>query len=158
MNSPSIIWKSVESASELTELPAGGYLLAEIQTMDANRWGQFLFPNGMIIKVAYANLGLKPCAVLVGPRVIIGIDELLSCYDMETRRQVFCYRMPSVFHEFLIVDDPLVVRDEIGFVCITLDGHECWAHCTAGPIESFSISADRISGSTIDGDEFSFQL
>jgi hypothetical protein len=158
MESLGITWRAVDSQGELTSIASAMPVLAELRTADPNSWGLFELPNGAGIKVGYANLGLKPQAILIDRRAIIGIDEVLACYDIEARREVFRYAMPSVFHEFLCTRDPLVVRDEIGFVCITLDGEERWAHYTTGPIEDFDITASRICGSTIDGDKFSFDL
>ena len=45
--------------------------------------------------------------------------------------------MPFIFHEFVKTDDLLIVRDELGFVGIAVDGSELWKFCTEDIVESY---------------------
>jgi hypothetical protein len=108
--------------------------------------------------VGYAELWLLPVAALIDNRLLVGIDEGLARFDVHTLQRQFSYRMPSVFQEFISLEDPIVVRDEIGFVGISTDGAERWTFLTSGPIDRFSIEHGRLHGETIDNEPFEFAI
>lgn len=89
---------------------------------------------------------------------LVGIDEVLASLDANILGIKFSYLMPSVFHEFVYLSDPIVVRDEIGFVAVSIDGQECWRFLTSGPIKKFSIEGGSIVGETIDNESFAFAI
>jgi len=153
-----IPWTSADSKSALTSYLADKDVAVKLETHDANTWGFFKLPIGKFLQVGYADLGLLPVATVVNDRLLVGIDELLAGYDSSTLEQVFLYRMPSIFHEFVSLSDPLIVRDEVGFVGISLDGTERWKYLTNGPIDDFEIVGNRIRATTIDGETFTFPL
>lgn len=158
MNKVSLPWTAVESKSALESAVANEVGTGELLTADPNEWGFFRLPNGKVFVVGYANLGLMPIAVLIGNRLLVGIDEVLDSFDIDTGQRKFSYRMPSVFHEFISLADPIVVRDEIGFVAISADGEEFWSFVTSGPIRRFSIDHGMIHGETIDDEPFEFTI
>ena len=90
--------------------------------------------------------------------MIVGIDECLVGYVLLAGMEYFSYRMPFIFHEFVKTDDLLIVRDELGFVGIAVDGSELWKFCTEDIVESYVATSSNISGKTVDGLHFSFEL
>jgi hypothetical protein len=155
-----IPWTSTESKSALAVRLQDEEVASQLETADADTWGFFRLPNGKVLVVGYADIGLLPMAALVNERLVIGIDELLVGYDVRslTLAQAFLYHMPSIFHEFISMTRQLIVRDELGFVGISLDGAEQWKHLANGPIDKFRVDGNSISGSTIDGERFSFVI
>lgn len=151
-------WASVDSKYEVLNLGKCGELRTELLTEDPNRWGFFRFQNGNIIVIGYANLGLPPMWVAMRNSVLIGIDEVLACIDISTLEVRFRYTMPSVFHEFVSVDKSIIVRDEIGFVGLSLEGGETWKFLVDGPVDEFHIKDKIVYGRKIDGDLFNFSI
>ena len=154
MNSVAPTWTGVESRSALASAVADQAVASELVTEDPNAWGFFRLPSGKVLVVGYADLGLLPVAVLSENRLLVGVDEVLASFAADTLEKQFSYRMPSVFHEFVSLADPFVVRDEIGFVGISADGKERWCSLTSGPIKKFAIEHGRIFGETIDDEQF----
>lgn len=133
-------------------------MVAELVTADANSWGFFRLCSGKILVIGFADLGLSPVAVQVGNRLFVGIDELVTSFHVNTFQRQFSYRMPTVFHEFVSLEDPIVVRDEIGFVGLSPDGEERWTFLMSGPISEFSIERGHVRGETIDREPFDFAI
>ncbi|WP_150661923.1 hypothetical protein [Pandoraea sputorum] len=140
-----------------TRVP-GGEIVGTLLTSDANTWGYIDTQEGKRLNVGYANLGLVPQAMLVGHLMFVGINECLACYDVSRCAMHFFYRMPFVFHEFVAIDNLLIIRDEIGFVGISLDGDEIWKFVTDGVIENYEMTSSKIKGWTTDGSSFSYQI
>jgi len=90
--------------------------------------------------------------------MLVGINECLVCYDLTIGIKCFSFRMPLVFHEFIEIGDPLIVRDEMGFVGIAQDGTELWKLGIEGIVESYTVTSSKISGQTTEGSRFSFEL
>jgi hypothetical protein len=158
MNSVVPSWTGVESKSALSSAIADQIVAGKMVTADPNAWGFFKLPSGKVLVVGYADLGLLPVAVLFHNRLLVGVDEVLESFDADTLEKQFSYRMPAVFHEFVSLADPIIVRDEIGFVGISADGKECWCSLTSGPIKKFAIEHGRIHGETIDDEPFAFAI
>ncbi len=158
MNSVAPSWIGVDSKSALSSAIAEQSVGRELVTADPNAWGFFRLASGKVLVVGYANLGLLPVAVLIDNRLLVGVDEVLAGFDAATLEKQFCYRMPSVFHEFVSLADPIVVRDEIGFVGISADGKECWCYLTSGPIKKFAMENGHIIGETIDDEPFAIAI
>lgn len=158
MRQVTITWSPVESKSALASVFENEIPANEIVTEEPNKWGFFKLQNEKIIVVGYAELGLSPVAVMLDGCLFVGIDELLVCFDADTLQQKFSYRMPSVFHEFVSLGNRIIVRDEIGFVCVSADGYECWKFLTDGPISSFNIEGKNLHGKTIDEEPFEFSI
>lgn len=149
-------WRPVESRSALVSALGTDLAVPKLLTADANTWGWFELQSGKKLVVGYANIGLQPAAAILGDQLFVGICELLVGLETNSLRVLFQYRMPSVFHEFVSLANSIVVRDEVGFVCVSKEGEEVWRRITAGPIASFSVSGTRISGRTIDDESFEF--
>lgn len=158
MNHRGLLWTPVESKSALAAFLADGAPAGELVTEDPNEWGFFKVPGDRLLVIGYANLGLPPVAAMVNKHLLVGIDEIFACFDVDTLRNLFVYRMPTVFHEFISLSNPLVLRDEVGFVSISVDGRERWRFLADGPIGKFEVKQDRICGETIDGESFEFLL
>lgn len=153
-----IAWSSVDSKKDILTSINKEYIECEFVTEDPNQWGFFKLPNGKIIVIGFANLGLSPAAIVVKDQLFIGINELLVSFDIANMKKKFTYRMPTIFHEFVEVKDSIIVRDEIGFVCISFKGEEYWKFLVNGPIDKFSIQDGIIHGSTIDNEEFLYEI
>jgi hypothetical protein len=151
-------WLPVESRGMLLSNSEATNIVGQIKTSDENSWGYFRVQHDKNFVVGYANLGLSPVAAVVGNYFIVGINEMLAGYNVNGFSPVFVYRMPCVFHEFVSIGDPLIVRDELGFVCISLNGIEQWKYFVNGPINKFEINKTAICGTTIDGEQFSFSF
>lgn len=158
MNCVLVSWTSSESRCELLNTILNQDVAGELATEDANSWGFFKLPSNRLLVVGYANIGLFPVAVLSEDRLLVGINEVLASFDAHTLEKQFSYRMPTVFHEFLSVVDPILVRDEVGFVSISADGKERWRFFTGGPINNFVIDNKSIIGDTIDNESFAFDI
>jgi hypothetical protein len=153
-----LTWVSCNSRSDMETRTLGQKVMGRLLTSDSNTWGYFQTVEGWYLNVGYANIGLVPQAALVGERMLVGINECLVGYDLSVGAAYFSYRMPLVFHEFVQIGDPLIVRDEIGFVGIAPDGSELWRFGTEGIVESYMITSSNISGKTMGGGRFSFEL
>lgn len=151
-------WIPCDSRSDMEARAFGHKVVETLLTSDPNTWGYFQTPKDCHVNVGYANIGLIPQALLVDRRMVIGINECLVGYDLVDNTLSFSYRMPFVFHEFVKAGDPLIVRDEIGFVGISADGSELWKFCTEDVIESYTVTLSSISGKTADGSHFTFEL
>jgi len=158
MNTVAPSWNAVESKSALLSAIADKEVANELVTADPNSWGFFRLPSGKILVVGYADLGLSPVAVLFDSCLLVGVDEVLASFDMDTLQRQFAYRMPSVFHEFVSLADPIIVRDEIGFIGISKGGKECWSSLASGPIKRFAIEHGHILGETMDDEPFDFAI
>jgi hypothetical protein len=137
---------------------SGEKVVGALLTSDANTWGYVHTPDGWHLKIGYAKIGLVPQAMLVGQHLFVGINECLIAYDLSVGENCFSYRMPLVFHEFVEVGDSLIVRDEMGFVCIARDGRELWKFGTEGVVDSYTVTSSKICGSTTQGSRFSFEI
>lgn len=151
-------WTPVDSRSALLNAIADEGPTSELVTADANEWGFFRLPNDKILVVGYADLGLLPMAVMLDNHLLVGIDEILACLDVNTLERKFFYRMPSVFHEFISLADPIIVRDEVGFVALSGNGNERWKFLTSGPINKSYVEGRRLYGETIDDEQFEFLI
>lgn len=153
-----IPWMSVGSKNNLAATCDPKKVFNQLVTVDANEWGFFKLPNGKLLVVGYAALGLVPQGIISNGNFLMGIDEVLSSFDVNTLGDKFSYRMPSIFHEFVSLDELIVVRDEVGFVAISDGGVEVWKFLTNGPINEFFIESGKIYGNTIDGEQFNFSV
>ncbi len=153
-----LAWVPAESKSALGAILGSAGAASELVTEDPNTWGYFQLPNGKKLAIGYSNLGLRPAATTIGQNLIVGIDELLVGFHQDTLERIFTCRMPTVFHEFLSFSDPIVVRDEVGFVCVSVSGTERWRHLTNGPIAKFTMATGSLQGETIDGEKFTFSI
>jgi hypothetical protein len=125
-------------------------------TDDYKSWGYFLTENGRKIVVGYANIGLTPQAICDGDTIFAGINEILVGLNSFTLAIKFTYKLPWLFHEFISSEGSLLVRDELGFVKISRDGQKLWEGITEGIIEDFEFNGKKITGSTVEGEDFSF--
>ena len=151
-------WTSLDSKAALVNAIGAGVAIVELTTADPNAWGFFRLPFDKILLVGYADLGLFPVADCIDNRLLVGINELLACFDADTLNCRFLYRMPTVFHEFISLENKIIVRDEIGFLGISINGEELWNFLTSGPINMFYSKSGRIYGETIDGEVFDFAI
>lgn len=152
-------WVPCDSHNGMEACVPKSAVIDTLVTSDANTCGYFKTPTGdQYIQVGYASVGLSPQALLLGQRLFIGIDECFVGYDLSNRTRCFSYRMPMLFHEFSEIGDPLIIRDEMGFVGMTQDGNEIWKFMTEGVIESYTITPVNIYGVTTEGLKFLFEL
>jgi hypothetical protein len=154
----SITWTPVESKSKLEKLLVDNSDEKILITSSPNTWGFFSLPNGTKFSVGYVDLGLPPVACIDGDCFFVGIDEVLSAYNLKTLEQIFSYQMPTVFHEFIELSNSIVVRDEVGFISVSKLGEEQWKFLTDGPIDNFTFDGTKIRGVTIDDEQFLFDI
>jgi len=151
-------WIPCDSRSDMEARASGEKNVVTLLTADANTWGYIQTSEDWRLNIGYANIGLIPQSVVVGKRLFIGINECLVGYNLLNGAGCFSYRMPFVFHEFIKVDDSLIVRDEMGFIGLTLNGNELWKFGTESVIKSYAIVESKIIGKTIEGKCFLFNL
>ena len=133
-------------------------LMVELTSADARVWG-YLTLDKMTIILGYADLGIAPQFMDAEHLLLVGINELLTCIDVERSEISFQYRLPTIFHEFLHVDKSgILVRDEIGFVLVSLQGEKLWEFLAGDIIEQFSLNARSVSGRTLGGQLFDVQF
>jgi hypothetical protein len=153
-----LTWVPCDSRSDMEARTSGKRVVGTLLTSDSNTWGCFQMAEGWYLNVGYADVGLMPQAVLIGQRMLVGVNERLVGYDLSAGKAYFSYRMPWMFHEFVEVCDRLIVRDEMGFVGLAPDGSELWKFVTEEVVESYTVTSSSISGKTTEGSLFSFEL
>jgi len=151
-------WNHIGSKRNLITAIAPEDWKGELVTEDANEWGFIGLENKGVIAIGYANLGLEPRVFVMNDCILIGINEVVACFDVNTLQHKFSCRVPFIFHEFIPFGDRIIIRDEIGFVEISKKGDECWRFLTEAPINKFSLEGDRICGETIEGEKFGFLM
>ena len=151
-------WVPCGSRSDMQARTAGRAVIDTLETADANEWGYLQWNDGRCLQVGYANIGLAPQAAISNGDIVIGINECVAAYRRADGARHFSYRMPFAFHEFLRTGDPLIARDELGFVGLAPDGTEKWSFFTTGPIARCDLTPTHITGETLEGEEFSFTL
>jgi len=151
-------WVPCDSRSDMQARTAGLPVIDTLETADANEWGYLQWDDGRCLQVGYADIGLAPQATASNDDIVVGINECLVAYRRADGARHFSYRMPFIFHEFLRTGDPLIARDELGFVGLAPDGAEKWSFFTTGPIARCQLTATHIDGETVEGEAFSFAL
>jgi len=151
-------WIACESRSDLEARleKAQGRVLPMLVGTEANTWGHASCGT-TILPIGYANLGLLPEVIGSDAAILVGSGQALTALDARTGAPIFTYAMPTVFHEFLrIEDDLLLIRDETGFIALSPQGEERWTGLCADIIEGYEISGDVITGRTMEGADFRF--
>ena len=162
-NLTEITWIPCESYSDMktriASLP-GSKCFEIIQAEDSRSWGFFALrkPHSktpvLLQPIGYADIGLPPEAVRFSNQLLIGVNEKIVVVDVTQGTETFTYRMPTIFHEFLSVNSSgILARDEIGFILLSWKGEERWRYCK-DIIDSYKISGNKISFSTIEGEHF----
>jgi hypothetical protein len=157
-------WRNCSSRSEVDELARNfkGFILDPVITEDANSWGFLTIDNeekNIFIPIGYANVGPIPQVVQVYDVILIGINEKLMGVDIEKLLTKFCYRLPTIFHEFIEFNENyFVIRDETGFICLSYQGTEIWEFIADDIIDTFEIQHGIIIGYTLEGKEFQFKI
>ncbi len=124
-----ITWTHCDSRAGLEARLAGmsGKVFEMLTTKDANTWG-YVNLGDACIPLGYANLGLTPQVSVWDSLIIVGISQIVACYDSTTGRILYRYDMPTVFHEFVVFgENYYLIRDEIGFVGLSYAGAEVWS-------------------------------
>jgi hypothetical protein len=153
-------WTPCDSRSDLEARleKAKGRVLQTLVGQEANAWG-YAAGDAAIVPIGYANLGLTPNVIGSDTTIFVGSSETLTALDAKTGASIFRYDMPTVFHEFVrIEDDHLLVRDETGFVALSHQGRERWKGLCADIIEDYEIDGAVIAGRTLEGAEFKFVI
>lgn len=131
-----------------------------IETEDANTWGYVKVVSGMpgALPVGYSDVGLTPAVTAANGVLLLGITELVAGIDLSTGAVAFRYRMPTVFHQFVRVDERgFLVQDEIGFVLLSRRGEELWRFCK-DLIEEYKLMGDELAVTTFEGDCFRIKV
>lgn len=127
---------------------------------EPNTWG-YLQSNSenFIVPIGYCNIGLQPSFHENDGSLFIGISEVLACYSTGLGTVSFKYRMPTVFHDFILSDsEHLIIQDEISFISLSHNGEENWVEPLPDTIEKYEVKGDYISGQTSQGQDFNFSI
>lgn len=159
MGSDEFSWVPCDSRSDLEARLAalrGVAVFPVIEAEDANTWGYVKVPAGRpaVLPVGYADVGLTPKVTIANGVLLLGIAELVAGIDISTGALAFRYRMPTVFHQFVRVDERgFLVQDEIGFVLLSRRGEERWRFCK-DLIQNYKLMGDELVVTTFEGDCF----
>lgn len=163
MDSDHSSWVPCDSRNDLDGRLAafrGVTILPLVEAEDANTWGFVKVPTEepAVLPVGYADVGLTPEVIVESGILLVGITELVAGVDLSTGALVFRYRMPTVFHEFVRIDESgVLVRDEIGFVLLSLDGQERWTFCK-DLIQDYELTGNELVVTTFDGERFTAEV
>lgn len=131
-------------------------ILPLVETADANQWG-FLRVSGekpAVLPVGYADVGLVPEVTIANGVLLLGITELVAGVDLSTGALAFRYKMPTIFHQFVRVNQSgVLLQDEIGFVLLSPRGEERWRFCK-DLIQDYKLTGDELVVTTFEGEQF----
>lgn len=137
-------------------------ILPKISSAGANTWGYLsvVLTNGeATIPIGYSDAGLTPEAAETKNLIIVGVTNEVVAYNKQTKREAFRHAMPTVFHEFVLVEDGgLVVQDETGFLRLSLDGRMQWERLFSDVIDSVRLTKNQIVGKTSEGLAFAINV
>lgn len=156
-------WVPCDSRSDLEARLAdlrGVAVFPVIETEDANTWGyvKVVAEKPAALPVGYANVGLAPAVTAANGVLLLGITELVAGIDLSTGAVAFRYRMPTVFHQFVRVDERgFLLQDEIGFVLLSRRGEERWRFCK-DLIQDYKLMGDELAVTTFEGDCFRIKV
>jgi hypothetical protein len=156
-----INWVFCDSKSDLRARlsSVAGKQFEELITDEANTWGYLAIEKSSFIPIGYTDFGVSPQVRIYNKIVIIGVSDTVTGFNLDTGKLNFKYKMPTVFHEFIIFHkDNFIVQDEVGFVCLSYDGSENWVRLCDDVIETYQLRDSSIYGKTIEGNEFDFKV
>jgi len=138
-----------------------GLKCERLVTREANTWGYLTLEaeGSVVIPIGYSDVGMTPRIWTKEEAAIVGINEAVVGYNLFTGLVRFKYEMPTVFHEFIRDNDNgVIVRDETGFVGLSHEGREDWKFCEEDIINRYDVSASLITGETLEGYKFRFEI
>ena len=137
-----------------------GHVFDEFEADDSNAYGYLSFSNDAIcIPLAFSDVGLVPESISSNEMIFIGITDNVVGYDLKTGSQIFVYRMPTVFHNFVAIQNSRIfIQDETGFVSLSVDGKQEGIKLYSDVIDTYQISGSIISGEIIDGELFQLSM
>lgn len=163
METGNFSWVPCDSRSDLEARLAalrGVKVLRLVETEGANTWGFLNVPSEepLVLPVGFADVGLVPAAILVDGLLLLGITEVVVGIELSTGALAFRYRVPTVFHEFVRVDENgVLVQDEIGFVLLSLHGEELWKF-SRDLIQDYKLTGNELVVTTLDGERFNVEV
>ncbi len=163
MGGGDLSWVPCDSLSDLEGRLAalrGVKILRLVQIEDANTWGFLTVPGEepLVLPVGFVDVGLVPAAVLVNGLLLLGITELVVGIELSSGALAFRYRVPTVFHEFVRVDENgVLLQDEIGFVLLSLHGEEIWKF-SRDLIQDYKLTGNELEVTTLDGERFNIKV
>ncbi|OQB14537.1 MAG: hypothetical protein BWY15_01046 [Firmicutes bacterium ADurb.Bin193] len=101
--------------------------------------------------------GLQPECKLIDERhICIGVNKEVHIIDIYNFLKRCTVMFDSLFYEFISLErkDRIIVLQELGLTCISLDGVKLWEHST-NVINDYKVEKDRIVLIT---DEFSITI
>lgn len=151
-------WIPFESRYEMQSFSENSCKNIRVETNDPNSWGVFQVNKIINIEIGYNNIGLLPISLIICNCFVIGINEIVFFIDLIHGKILHKYIVPTIFHNFILYNERLILCDETGFVEISMDGKEKWKKIFPDIINSFSIRDGSIVGSTFDGENFVIPL
>jgi hypothetical protein len=137
----------------------GGRIFEEWIDNDANSWGYMTVGDAVFIPISFANVGLLPQAFIQNEIIVIGISGVLLAYSLKSGKVMFVYKMPTIFHEFVLrTDSFFIIRDEISFICLSYCGDKKWLYMCDDIIDEYHIDNEFIFGITMEGVNFKFKI
>jgi len=157
------VWDAADSKSDLqvrmTRLESGT-LLPLIETDEATVCGLLTIPgeSPLLVPVCYSHVGIPPSVAVSDGLLAIGMGNDVVVMCKRAGGQVFRYRMPTTFHQFLPWNgDDLLCMDEVGFILLSAKGEETWSFLL-DVIARFEMEGNTIKGETLEGESFQTQL
>lgn len=101
--------------------------------------------------------GLQPeCKLIDEKHICIGFNKEVHIIDINNFSKRYKVMLDSLFYEFILLErkDRLIVLQELGLTCISLDGVKLWEHST-DVINDYKIENDSIELAT---DEFTITI
>lgn len=145
-------WIPCSSRSDLMSRLKDDSSFAEFE--EAKDWGFFCIQEDLILAIGYVDFGISPSAFRVDESVIFGAGEYVAGYNCLSKKLVYKYQVPTVFHEFVFLEkNRILIRDEICFILIDDKGNEIWSFCP-GMINEYRFNGDEIVGVTDEGVNF----
>ncbi len=154
-------WINCDSRSDMESRLASikGNVFETAMASDSSTWGYIAAENNIFIPIGFADVGLPPQFYIHKNTVLVGVSDTLLGYNLSTGKLIFSYKMPTVFHEFvLFLDDNFIVQDEIGFVSLFFAGNEKWVQLCDDMIETYEVNNSSITGKTVEGSSFHFNI
>jgi hypothetical protein len=154
-------WVNCDSRSDLDARLSclNGRVFESSIADESNTWGYMVVEDNIFIPIGFSDVGLPPEVYIYKKAVLVGVSDTLSGYSLDTGELIFTYKMPTIFHEFvLFADFGFIVQDEIGFVSLSYSGGERWSQICDDIIETYNVSNGSIIGETVEGTTFNFTI
>lgn len=157
------VWEAADSRNDLrarVERLDRDVVLPMVEAEEATAYGLLTVPDNspLHIPVCYSHVGIQPSVAVSNDLLALGLGGEVVAVRRQSGEQIFRYRMPTTFHEFLPwKGQELLCKDEIGFVLLSTDGEETWSFLL-DVVGDFEVDGNTIRGETMEGQPFQTKL